>query len=397
MKRLQTMAGVRWTASRRPAKKRTRTLGCELLERRELLSIGLAGVQSVGLWQMALDISPTTNQGEILDQTSASITLSGSSQQKGQAVSVNWGDGSAVYRGKLDPVAGTASTTHTFSQGVFAVTVTCGADVTRYQFRSSPTALGQVAGQSHQTTDALFIVGNNASNQISVSGIGNGNLQVLVTNPSYQRVVSSQSVAAIYGSTLNGNDTAILAANVMQPAFFALGNGCDRFVGGGGPDTVHGGAGNEVIFGGQGNNAIIGGAGNDWLYGGGGDNVIYGGSGNDHIYAGSGNDMLFGGTGNDYIYGGKGTDLLEGGTGNDTLVAGSGTSYLYGGSGNDLLLGGSGTDWLFGGAGHDRIQCGSGNDVAVGGSGTPKFLAAAAAISSSAGAVFSWALFVPTS
>ena len=213
-------------------------------------------------------------------------------------------------------------------------------------------------------------MGNSASNQISMRGIGNGNLQVLITNPSYQRVVSSQSVAAIYGSTLDGNDTATLSANVMQPAYFTLGNGNDRFVGGGGPDTVHGGAGNEVIFGGQGNNAIIGGAGTDWLYGGGGDNVIYGGTGNDHIYAGSGNDMLFGGTGNDFIYGGKGTDLLEGGTGNDTLVAGSGTSYLYGGSGNDLLLGGSGTDWLFGGTGNDRIQCGAGNAVAVGGSGT---------------------------
>ena len=99
MKRTQAMASGRSRTSRRIPKKLTRTLGCELLERRELLSIGLAGVQSVGLWQMSLDINQATNLGEILCQTVAGITLSGSSQQKGQAVSVNWGDGSAIYRG----------------------------------------------------------------------------------------------------------------------------------------------------------------------------------------------------------------------------------------------------------------------------------------------------------
>ncbi len=197
-----------------------------------------------------------------------------------------------------------------------------------------------------------------------------GMLQVYVSSPYCLRSISSQAVAAIYGSLTGSYGSVTLAASVAQPAFFSLGDANDAFVGGGGPDTVHGGSGHEVIQGGKGNNTIIGGSGNDWLYAGSGSNVIYGGSGNDYLYAGKGNDMLFGGSGNDVIYGGPGSDLLEGGSGNDVLVAGSGPTCLYGGSGNDILRAGSGTDWLFGGSGNDRIYCGSGNDAAIGGSGT---------------------------
>jgi len=367
MKRTTWAAARRRATSRIASRNHRRVLGCELLERRELLTVALAGVQSVGLWQMALDINPTTNQGEILSRTAANFTLTGSSGQAGQDVSVDWGDRSAVFHGTFDSGA-KASVTHTFPAGGFTVTVTCGADVTHYRLLSNVIALGQVAGAVSQT-DSLFIVDNGGVKQVSANMVG-GTLQVCVTSPYCLRSISSQTAAAIYGSVSGSYSSVTLAANVTQPAFFWLGDGSDRFVGGGGPDTVHGGSGNDVVYGGKGNNAIIGGAGNDWLYAGNGNDEIYGGSGNDHIFAGKGNDMLFGGSGNTVIYGGSGNDLLEGGTGNDLLVAGSGPTCLYGGSGNDTLKGGSGTDWLFGGSGNDRIYCGTGNDAAIGGSGT---------------------------
>ena len=367
MKRTTLTAARRRTNSRSASGHHRRSLGFEPLERRDLLAVALAGVQAVDLWQMALDISHTTNQGEILSQTAANLTFTGSSAQASQNFSVDWGDHSTVYQGTFN-AGSTASTTHTFSSGAFTVTVTCGAE--RHPLsvaieRDRPRPGGR---REPSATDSIFIVGNNQANVVYARMAG-GTLQVGITNPNCQRSFSSQAVAAIYGSLAGGNDVVTLAANVTQPAFFSLGDGNDYFVGGGGPDTVLGGNGNDVIFGGKGNNAILGDAGNDWLYAGSGNDVLYGGSGNDYIFAGKGNDMLFGGDGNDVIYGGSGTDLLEGDNGNDTLVAGSGNTCLYGGAGNDTLIAGRGTDWLFGGDGNDRLYCGSGNDVAIGGAG----------------------------
>ena len=368
MKRTTLAAARRRTSSRIAAKTYGRTLRCEPLERRELMAVGLAGVQAVGVWQMSLDISHATNQGQILSQTASSFTLTGTSQQAGQAVSVDWGDRSAVYHGTFNS-GSTATAAHTFASGTFTVTVTCGSDVTHYKLVSNVMALGQVVGKA-SSTDSLFIVDNGGVKEVCVNAVGGGMLQVLVTSPYCLESISSRSVAAIYGSLTGSYGVVMLGANVAQPAFFSLGDNNDYFVGGGGPDTVLGGRGNEIIFGGKGNNTIIGGTGNDWLYAGSGSDVIYGGSGNDYIFAGSGNDMLFGGSGNDTLYGGPGDDLLEGGNGNDILVAGSGPTCLYGGAGNDTLIGGSGTDWLFGGTGNDHIYCGTGNSAAIGGSGT---------------------------
>ena len=261
-------------------------LRCEPLERRELMTVGLAGVQAVGLWQMSLDISHSTCQGQILSQTAASFTLTGSSQQAGHSVSVDWGDRSAVYHGTFNS-GSTATAAHTFASGTFTVMVTCGSDVTRYKLLSNVMALGQVVGKA-SSTDSLFIVDNGGVKQVCVNAVSGGMLQVLVTSPYCLEYISSRSVAAIYGSLTGSYGAATIAANVMQPAYFSLGDSYDYFFGGGGPDTVLGGRGNEIIFGGKGNNTIIGGTGNDWLYAGSGADVIYGGSGNDYIIAGSG-------------------------------------------------------------------------------------------------------------
>ena len=146
MKRTTLTAAHKRTTSRIASKKHRRTLRYETLERRELLAVALAGVQSVGLWQMALDINHATNQGEILSQTAANFTLTGASGQAGRSVTVDWGDHSAAYHGTFNSSA-TAAAAHTFSSsGAFTVTVTCGTDVSLYRLQSSVIALGQVAG-----------------------------------------------------------------------------------------------------------------------------------------------------------------------------------------------------------------------------------------------------------
>jgi hypothetical protein len=353
-------------ASRRALRKHLRTLACEPLERRELLAVALTGVQAVGLWNMAI-------ANEVLSQEAAAFTLAGSSQQANQPVSVDWGDGSAVYQGTLDANA-KASTTHAFRQGTFTVVVTCNGDVSRYTLQSNSMALGYAVNSGTPSTQlSLFMLGNGAAQQVVVAAAGDGMLRASITNPLDQRLVA-HTIAGIYGSLPSGNDAVVIQPAVTQAAFFVLGDGNDSFSGGAGPDTVLGGKGNDIIHGGTGNNVIIGGSGNDWLYGGNGHgtDTIEGGSGNDYIFGGNGSEMLFAGSGNDTIYGGNGTDLIEGDGGNDRLYAGNGADYLYGGSGNSILKAGSGNDWLFGGAGNDQLYCGSGNDAVIAGTGTDR-------------------------
>ncbi len=208
MKRTTLAAARRRASSRIASRNHRRALRFELLERRELLAVGLAGVQAVDLWQMALDINHTTNQGEILSQTAANFTLTGSSQQAGQNVSVDWGDHSAVYQGTFNS-GPRRPTTHTFSSGAFTVTVTCGADVTHYRLQSSAIALGQVAG-APSPTDSLFIVGNDGAKQVYAN---DGRAERC---KSASRIltacgrISSRSVAAIYGSLAGSNDVVTL-------------------------------------------------------------------------------------------------------------------------------------------------------------------------------------------
>jgi Ca2+-binding RTX toxin-like protein len=326
----------------------TRRLGCELLERRELLAVSLSGMQTVGAWLMGID-------HEVLSQTTAQFTLSGG--RAGASVTVAWGDGSASSQTILDRHR-TALVTHTFPQGAFTVTVTCGAQATPYTFQSDTMALGHAAN-ARRGSQALFIMGNALANQVSVETAGPGMIRATITNPSATRLVPS-TITGIYGSLLEGNDSVAIQSTVTRPAFFCLGAGNDRF---------GGGAGSGIVFGEGGNDVIVGGPANDWLSGGDGNDCIYGGVGDDYIDGGNGDNMLFGGDGNDTICGGPGNDLIEGDAGNDRLFGNGGNDLLYGSQGNDYLDGGAGDDWLFGEDGKDTLLGGAGNDVCIGGAG----------------------------
>ena len=203
MKRTTLAAARKRQPSRPASRNHRRVLRCELLERRELLAVGLAGVQSVGLWQMALDISHATNQGEILSQTAANFTLTGSSQQARQNVSVNWGDGTA-----------SSDDLRLHGHGVRQPYVFVGRVYRHGDLRSGTSpAIGSIRGRSPwarlpapSPTDSVFIVDNSGVKQVYAQH-GQRKLQVYVTNPYCMRSFSSRSVAAIYGS-LTGSTAA---------------------------------------------------------------------------------------------------------------------------------------------------------------------------------------------
>jgi len=339
--------------------KATRQLACEPLERRELLAIDLSGVQTVGIWGMGV-------QSDILCQTQAQFTITGSAEHAGEQVTVNWGDGSDVYQGVLDGAA-TASTIHTYARGTFTATVTCGEDVNNYNYHSSSIAVGQITAAGILTPgQGLFVMGNASANYVSVSTTADGAIHAATRNPSDQRTVYD-TLAGIYGDLLGGADTVSIASSVTLSTYFCLGDGADIFRGGSGADTVLGGQGADTIFGGGGADVLMGGDGNDSLWGNAGDDCIDGGAGNDAIYGGAGNDVLLGNEGKDTISGEAGNDLLEGDNGNDRLFGGAGNDSLYGSAGNDTLDGAGGDDWLFGEQGRDTLLGGAGNDALIGG------------------------------
>jgi phage baseplate assembly protein gpV len=59
---------------------------------------------------------------------------------------------------------------------------------------------------------------------------------------------------------------------------------------------------------------------------------------NAELYGGDGNDTLNGGAGDDILDGGAGDDELDGGLGNDILIGGDGADTILGNAGDDLLI-----------------------------------------------------------
>jgi Ca2+-binding RTX toxin-like protein len=198
---------------------------------------------------------------------------------------------------------------------------------------------------------------------------------------------------------------------------FALGDGDNVVIGGGGDDSITSGfgsdriaadnaeinfdlagvieniqtyaaekSGNDSVTVAGGHNSILAGAGDDSVNTGEGDDVVIGDSGRidfaeglvqtilaDEVESGSDSLMLAGG--NNIALGGDGSDSIVSGDGDDWLVGDSGTfdfesgelnhfvhtdntdgaDTLSGGDGVDVLIGGQGADTLHGQGGHDII------------------------------------------
>jgi Ca2+-binding RTX toxin-like protein len=124
---------------------------------------------------------------------------------------------------------------------------------------------------------------------------GNSPAQPPCTNPGGNerelRCPVSQFVAFDV-STLDGNDTVILAADVTAPAVLNGGAGVDDLVGGANSDKLLGGGGDDRLVGRAGADKLYGNAGNDILVGNGGKDTLRGGAGNDVLRPGPGRDDI---------------------------------------------------------------------------------------------------------
>jgi Ca2+-binding RTX toxin-like protein len=178
---------------------------------------------------------------------------------------------------------------------------------------------------------ALFVVGTNRPDNMSIDQYGSGAMAVTIHRPWQRQVLQSTAGSQIYVHSSAGDDRVVLSSRVVHDAMIFAGAGNDRVVGGRGADQIYGGDGCDWLFGQAGNDVLDGGLGCDFLYGGTGDDELWGGDGRDFLFGGPGRDELFGGAGNDWLFGGAGKDELDGGEGFD---------WLFGGPGRDTHIGG---------------------------------------------------------
>ncbi|MEZ5075970.1 MAG: calcium-binding protein [Solirubrobacterales bacterium] len=123
------------------------------------------------------------------------------------------------------------------------------------------------------------------------------------------------------------NDFVEVHGKLPATTIVHLGDGSDKFVGGGEVDYCYpegarrnrciGGPGNDVCITGKRNSDCVGGPGNDYCRHYNGSDGCWGGPGNDVCVMGPGRDGCHGGPGNDRLYGGRAPDRLYGGPGRD--------------------------------------------------------------------------------
>lgn len=119
------------------------------------------------------------------------------------------------------------------------------------------------------------------------------------------------------------NDKVVVQETLPVPLTVHLGDGSDKFIGGGEPDTCYsegarrnrcvGGGGNDICITGDENSDCVGGGGNDYCQTGAGSDGCWGGPGNDVCRMGAGHDGCHGEGGRDELYGGPDSDQLYGG------------------------------------------------------------------------------------
>lgn len=220
---------------------------------------------------------------------------------------------------------------------------------------------------------------NPGSSVLLVTGTSRNDVIVIEPRPvdhSQIRVKINGQVAGIFAAAdvqrieafgLNGNDTIVVNATLIQSATLFGGNGNDSLFGGAGDDQLEGESGNDHLYGGRGNDTLCGDEGNDYLYGQNGNDTLFGEAGNDHLYGQADDDLLIGGDNNDFLYGSSGNDQLFGQSGNDQLFGDAGSDIAVGGDGNDKLFGSSGRDILIGGEDADQLFGEAGEDILIAG------------------------------
>jgi Ca2+-binding RTX toxin-like protein len=173
----------------------------------------------------------------------------------------------------------------------------------------------------------MQISGTGGADSLFIQRVKVGNENRVYFDPANTGPYFNLGAATAWDVKLLGGDDVVEVYGLMNGLVVDLGDGNDRFKGGGGDETVSGGAQRDRLFGGFGNDRLNGNGGNDLLIG------------------DSGSDRLYGYAGNDYLDGGSSGDRLEGGEGADTLVGQGGNDRFFTtDSSVDELFGGSDTD-----------------------------------------------------
>jgi RTX calcium-binding nonapeptide repeat (4 copies) len=104
--------------------------------------------------------------------------------------------------------------------------------------------------------------------------------------------VTAEELKKLKFELKGGKDTMVVGEDVPVDITVDMGDGDDRFWGGGGNDKADGGKGNDKIYGRGGNDVMNGGDGNDEIWGLLGKNTMIGGAGKDTFMTGSGPQSL---------------------------------------------------------------------------------------------------------
>jgi Ca2+-binding RTX toxin-like protein len=247
---------------------------------------------------------------------------------------------------------------------------------------------------------AIRYVGDNGSNELSVSGVQNGEQGFYVadgttlgegchhyTPTDTNEAAFSNTLCSLTGVSriefvgLDGRDV-FTTRNITVtdlPVYADMGPGDDHFeFGSTRTDFVSMGTGNDFYFDGLGNDYADLGPGDDTVPTApgvsAGDDTIVGGDGDDNIDGNTGNDTIIGGRGDDIFQPNDGDDTLDGGPGNDDIACDPGNDAINAGPGDDRVCGGPGLDTIDAGDGNDSVtsldgqldglvSCGAGADV----------------------------------
>jgi RTX calcium-binding nonapeptide repeat (4 copies) len=153
-----------------------------------------------------------------------------------------------------------------------------------------PTAPTPTSSRNDSLQNWLNSQLNDANDSVFVTKEGDDQYKIDINGE--VEMVSGEELKKLKFDLKGGKDTMVVGEDVPIDITVNMGDGDDRFWGGGGNDNVNGGGGNDKIYGRGGDDTMNGGAGNDEIWGLLGKNTLIGGSGNDTFMTGSGPQNL---------------------------------------------------------------------------------------------------------
>ncbi|MCU0879566.1 MAG: PKD domain-containing protein, partial [Pirellulaceae bacterium] len=122
--------------------------------------------------------------------------------------------------------------------------------------------------------EALYVGGTSTADNILISAAGGGSVQVAINNIVVGTFAPTHGIVVFAG---DGNDDALVTAEITQSAWLYGGVGDDRLKGGSGANILLGGTGDDLLVGGASRDVLIGGLGADCIVGNGQDDLLISG------------------------------------------------------------------------------------------------------------------------